>query len=295
MKLTIFTPTYNRVNYLDKLYKSLLNQTNSNFVWLIVDDGSTDGSDIVINKFINEGKIEIVYYKQSNQGKHIAHNKGVEICETELFFCVDSDDYLTKDAVNIILELWNNKDNDNIYTGIVALKGYSDNKVMANRMPKGVKSSTLSDLYNIYGKKGETALIFKTEYLKSNLFPSFNNEKFLSEEVIYNEIDTIGELIILDKIIYIMEYLESGITKNYINAWRNSPKGVVFLLLSRYRTTKRVRGIRGKILSLKSILVLNAFCIDRKLSVLENSPNRILSFILLPFSYIVLWIKFNYK
>ena len=84
--LTIFTPTYNRAYILPKLYESLIKQTNKNFIWLIVDDGSDDNTEDIIKKWKEENYIDIEYIKQHNQGKHIAHNTGVDNCKTELFF-----------------------------------------------------------------------------------------------------------------------------------------------------------------------------------------------------------------
>lgn len=291
MKLTIFTPTYNREKYLKKLYDSLLNQTNKNFNWIIVDDGSTDDTEKVVKGFIKQKKIKIKYFKQKNSGKHIAHNKGVKECNTELFFCVDSDDYLTNDAVQLILSLWESNNNNN--TGIIALRGYFDGKVMGNEIPRNIKQSTLSDLYYMYGKKGETALIFKTEYLKKNLFPKFDGEKFLSEEFIYNRIDKIGKMIILNKVIYKMEYLEEGLTKNYIKMWKSSPKGVISLLNSRYDVSRNLLGIRKYYRCIRVILILNAFCISKNISINKNTPNKFLSNTLLLPSFFISKIKFK--
>lgn len=295
MQLTIFTPTYNRANYLEKLYCSLLKQSSNEFKWIIVDDGSIDNTEEIVRKFIDEKRLCIEYYKQKNSGKHIAHNKGVELCDTELFFCVDSDDYLTEDSVEVILNIWNSRKQNKNITGIVALKGYRNNKVMKNYMPRDIQYSTLSDLYNIHGKKGETALIFKTEYLKSNMFPKFENEKFLSEEVVYNEIDKIGKLSVSNNIIYIMEYLEDGITNNYIKAWKSSPKGVIYLLNSRYRSLNNLKGLKKYILYFKVILVLNSFCIDRKIKIYSATPNKFLSSILYIPSFFIWVIKFYRK
>lgn len=293
MQLTIFTPTYNREKYLTILYNSLKEQSNKSFQWVVVDDGSSDGTDKLIEKFKQEKKINIEYYKQVNSGKHIAHNKGVELCNTELFFCVDSDDYLPINSVEYILSTWNNSRERDKSVGIVALKGYSNGNIMGNNMPKKIKKSTLSDLYNIYGKKGEMALIFNTKYLKENLFPVFRGEKFLSEEVLYNELDNIGPLIILDKLIYIMEYLDTGITRNYIKAWRSSPNGVICLLKSRYTKANNLKGIKKIYNLIKVILVINSFCIDRNISILKNTPNRILSSILVIPSFGVFFLKFK--
>ena len=73
-EMTVFTPTYNRAYILPKLYNSLCEQTCKNFEWLIVDDGSTDNTSEIIEKWIAERKIEIRYIKQKNGGKQRAHN-----------------------------------------------------------------------------------------------------------------------------------------------------------------------------------------------------------------------------
>lgn len=293
MEITIFTPTYNREKYLPRLYKSLLNQTNRNFEWLVVDDGSTDNTEELIKSFIKENKINIRYYKQKNSGKHVAHNKAVELCNTELFFCVDSDDYITEKCIEILMETWNTCLKTKKYSGIVALRGYSENCIMGNEMPNKIESSKLSDLYNLYGKKGETALIFKTEYLKENKFPVFKGERFLSEEIVYDKIDKIAPLKILNRIIYIMQYLDDGMTKNYFKLWKSSPKGVICLLNSRYNSITKANKIKYLYRKLRTIMVFNAFCISSKESIIENTPNKMLSVVFFLPSLILYYIKYR--
>lgn len=106
MLLTIFTPTYNRAKLLKRVYRSLQNQTRRDFIWLIVDDGSTDDTEKVVSEFVDEKKIDIEYIKRSNGGKMRAHNTGSIACHTELFLCLDSDDILNPRAVEIICERW---------------------------------------------------------------------------------------------------------------------------------------------------------------------------------------------
>jgi glycosyltransferase involved in cell wall biosynthesis len=277
MKLIIFTPTYNREEYLPILYDSLLRQTEQSFQWIIVDDGSTDNTRSVVEQFLKDGQIPIVYYWQNNCGKHIAHNKGVELCDTELFFCVDSDDFLLPETVADVLKVWSSRNRSKEYIGIVALRGHTDGRIMGNAMPDRLAESSLSDLYNLYGKKGETALIFATKYLKKHMFPHFENEKFLSEEIIYNELENEGKFIVYNKVLYIMEYLENGLTKSYIKMWKSSPQGVKCLLHSRYKKALLLPGWKKFYRSIRVILLLNAFCHNRGMPVIQNSPNKFLS------------------
>ena len=128
-KITVFTPTFNRAYKLDDLYESLLKQTEQNFIWLIVDDGSTDNTEEKVKGWIKKGEMEILYYFQENAGKMQAHNKAVLECRTELFLCVDSDDYLVEDAIEKILKKWLKRDRNNM-AGIIAYKGDKKGQIL---------------------------------------------------------------------------------------------------------------------------------------------------------------------
>ena len=104
--LTVFTPTFNRRHTLPRTYESLLRQSCKDFIWLIVDDGSSDGTGGMVAEWINDGKMDIKYIYQDNQGMHGAHNTAYRNIETELNVCIDSDDYMPEDAVEKIINCW---------------------------------------------------------------------------------------------------------------------------------------------------------------------------------------------
>lgn len=223
MLITIFTPSYNRSKTLPRLYRSLLQQTNQNFCWLIVDDGSTDNTETLVQTWINEKKILIRYFKQKNFGKPMAHNKGVELTKTELFVCVDSDDYLTQNAVEEVFQCWKNAQKNDV--GILAFKG-TKNKILTKIKNGGNgKRTTLKNAYDHLGLVGDTMLIFRTEVIKNHCFPHFKGEKFVPEGYLYDQIDQEGKLILLEKTLYICEYLEDGYTNNMAKLLKNNPKG----------------------------------------------------------------------
>lgn len=149
MKITVFTPTYNRGYLLGKLYESLLKQTNTDFEWLIIDDGSNDNTSNIINKFIDDDKIRIRYFYQENCGKHRAINKGLDIAEGELFFIVDSDDTLIPAAIELVLEKYKSVENCPEFAGISFNKGYSEKEIVGKTF-----SSEFMDCTNLErGKK----------------------------------------------------------------------------------------------------------------------------------------------
>ncbi len=246
IQITVFTPSFNRSDLLRKLYVSLCRQTCRNFEWLIVDDGSTDSTEIVVNEWILEQKVDIVYYKQKNSGKHVAHNVGVALCKTELFFCVDSDDILTDDAIMLILSTWKNipAQIKKIYSGIVAYRGINQNTLIGTEFPTNVIACPLKQLYRM-GKKGDTALVFRTSVLRGYPFPVFKGEKFLRENLVYDLIDEKYSLFILRKIIYIGNYLSDGLTQNATMLEMKSPKGAALYRYKEYeKNRKTLYGIR---------------------------------------------------
>lgn len=232
-RLTIFTPTFNRGYIINNCYDSLCRQTNKDFVWLIVDDGSTDHTEELVSTWERENKIDITYIKQKNAGKHVAHNTGVLNCKTDIFVCVDSDDFLTDDAVEVIYQNWQSIDDDLSLAGLIALRGYSNGKVNGTRMPQSINRCRMLDLYNQYGFKGDTIIVLRADVLKKNLFPVFEGEKFVTEAVVYDKIDQDHQFLLLDRILYISEYLEDGYTRNILRVHRSSPKGYIYFLTER--------------------------------------------------------------
>ena len=230
-RLTVFTPSYNRAYCISKLYDSLIQQTSKDFVWLIVDDGSVDNTEELVNSFISDGALDIRYYKKQNGGKHTAHNLGVELCDTELFFCVDSDDALTEDAVDVIIKTNEKHQNDNLL-GYYFRRRYVSAGNVATPYPESVVSTGITDLYHKYKFKGDTAIVLKTAYAKQYSFPVFAGERFVTEYVYYNQLNHIAPMLLCENAIYICEYLEDGYTKNARKLTANNPYGSAYAQLS---------------------------------------------------------------
>ncbi len=222
--ITIFTPTYNRGYILENLYKSLLKQTVKKFKWLIVDDGSTDNTRELVNKWKEENKINIIYIYQENQGMCGAHNTAYDVIDTELNMCVDSDDYLVDNAIEIILKKWD-KCNKNTTAGIIALDAYKNGKIVGTKMPTDIKTSKIYDLYFKNNVHGDKKLIYRTELTKKFKYKITKGEKVVSSACKYYLIDQICELNILNEIICIVEYLEDGLSYHFRDDYFKNPNG----------------------------------------------------------------------
>lgn len=238
--ITILTPTYNRANLLPVLYNSLLKQTDTDFEWILVDDGSSDDTKSVVDDFVSQNKIDIRYYYQANSGKHCALNKGINAANGELLFIVDSDDYLPEDAISLILEYHKKyRDNDKI-CGYSFLRCYEDGTVNEGYFPREEWVTSFVEARINIGLLGDKAEVFKTDVLKKYPFPEFEGEKFLPEDVIWMRMSRDYDMVHINKCIYISEYLEGGLTKQGRSKKKESPKGMM-LRSSEYIKTKNVK------------------------------------------------------
>lgn len=210
--ITIITPTYNRLKEITELYDSLCNQSNKNFVWIVIDDGSEDNTHTFFDKIIKSSNIKIEYYYKKNGGKHTALNYAFKKIKTKLFCVVDSDDYLIKDAIQIIKNNYDKYKNDDIF-GFVYLKGYSiDNPTTVKFRDDEFVGDYILDIINKQ-PHGDRFEVFYTDLIKNNEFPVYKNEKFIGEGYFWNKISRNKRLVFINKVLYICDYLTGGLTR----------------------------------------------------------------------------------
>ncbi|MCM3568213.1 glycosyltransferase family 2 protein [Neobacillus mesonae] len=225
--LTIFTPTYNRAYCLHKCYESLKKQTCKDFVWLIIDDGSTDNTKGLVQKWINESIIEIIYHYQENQGMHGAHNTAYQLIETELNVCIDSDDYMPIQAVAKILAMWSTFGSEHV-SGIIGLDSFPNGEIIGSRLPDNIKSSNLFDLYYFHGVTGDKKLVYRTELTKKYPYPVFQDEKYVGLAYKYYKIDQQYKMLLMNEVLCCVEYLPDGSSLNMLRQYRKNPNGFSF-------------------------------------------------------------------
>ena len=225
MKFTIFTPTFNRKELIEKLYKSLQKQTYKDFEWLIVDDGSADGTKEKAEEFLSEKKLDIKYYFKENGGKQRAYNFATDKANGELFICLDSDDEYVGNGLETILKYWKKYEKNSNIAGMGYLSTYPNREVIGSSFPEKEMISTQFDIYNKYSVKGDKGLMFRTEIIKKYKFPVFDDEKFITEAVVYNRICEKYKMVYVNEKIEIKEYQEDGLTAKYNNLLLRNPKG----------------------------------------------------------------------
>ena len=215
MTVTVLTPTFNRGGGLQSLWDSLQKQTVKDFEWLVVDDGSTDGTKDLITQLQEKSDFPIRYIYKSNGGKHTALNVGIQTICSELIFIVDSDDCVTDDAVESILKIHKKYRSQNNICGYAFLRTFPDGKVNGKKFDVDEKIGSYIDVrVNGDDTGADKAEVFKTHCLKEFPFPEYPNEKFLGEDLVWVRMARKYEMVHINKAIYVGNYLEDGLTNN---------------------------------------------------------------------------------
>ena len=219
--ITVFTPTYNRATYLPGVYESLLHQSYKNFEWLIVDDGSEDGTRQVIESIKKKSPLRIRYYYKTNGGKHTAINYGVKRAQGELFLILDSDDELPHDSLSIISRIYKDIKHDTSFAGVCGYMAHRNGKVIGSRI-LSVDTSTFFLHYQLHCY-GDMCEVFRTDVLNRYPFPEIEGERFCPEDLVWNAIAQHYKVRVFPKVIYFRDYLSGGLTDRIIKVRMESP------------------------------------------------------------------------
>lgn len=286
-ELTIFTPTYNRAYCLHRCYESLKRQTCHDFIWLIIDDGSTDNTKEIVADWMKENKIEMVYNWQENQGMHGAHNTAYNLIHTELNVCMDSDDFMPDDAVEKILSFWDEYGSDNV-SGIIGLDADTTEKIIGSRLPSDQKSSTLFDLYNIHGVTGDKKLVYRTELTRNYPYPLFTGEKYVGLAYKYFMLDKEYEMLLMNEVLCFVEYLPDGSSVNMLHQYRKNPNGFSFYRKELMKLPFASTAFKFR----QAIHYVSSSFLGKNWRLLSETPSKVITIFALPWGILLfLYIK----
>lgn len=293
MFLSIITPTYNRANLLVQCFNSLDKQTDLDFEWIIIDDGSEDNTKYVVKSLINEckNKFKITYIYKQNGGKHTALNKAFGIASGELTLILDSDDILTEDAVETIRYVWSKNKNINNLSILSFLRKSSNGKVIGDSFPEDNLISNHIEFITNKDIKGDKCEVIETKIIKEYRFSEFPGEKFIGESTMWTKLAKKYDTLYVNKPIYTTEYLDDGLTKSGRYLRIKSPLGGMELS-NEYVSKDYKLKIRIK----NSILYVTYGLFSKKglRSIFNQSNNKILFLINFPVAGI-LYLYWKYK
>lgn len=284
--LTIFTPAYNRAHTLLRTYESLLQQDCKDFVWLVVDDGSTDHTAELVRRWqSNDNGFEIRYIYKENGGMHTAHNTAYAHIDTELNTCIDSDDKLAPGAVRMILDKWE-RVRDQGYAGMIGLDADFDNNVIGKGFPEGMTETTVIGYYSA-GGSGDKKLVYRTDIINQYpAYPVFEGEKYVSLSYKYRLIDQTYKMAVLDEILCNVEYQPDGSSNTMWRQYRRNPKGFAF-----WRKVCMEHPMSRKRLFVDCVHYVSSSLLAKNRNFLKESPQKGWTILAFPFgvalSYVV--------
>lgn len=280
--LTVFTPAYNRAHTIGRTYASLCRQTSKDFCWLIVDDGSTDGTKELAEGWIAENKIPITYIYQQNRGMHGAHNTAYRHIDTELNTCIDSDDYMPDDAVEKIVAFWRKYGSDK-YAGLIGLDVDEKHKrVIGTEFSAGMSETTLGGFYAA-GGRGDKKLVYRTAVIRQYPeYPLFEGERYVGLAYKYTLIDRDYKLLTLNEPLVVVEYQADGSSATMYRQYWNNPRGFAFLrtIDMQYAPTRRRRFMSCVHYGADSIIAGDW-------QFIQKSPRKAMTLLALPFSAVL--------
>lgn len=275
--LTVFTPAYNRANTLKRTYESMCRQDCKDFIWLIIDDGSTDNTAELVKAWQREDNgfcIEYIY--KENGGMHTAHNIAYENIHTELNVCIDSDDCLADGAVRKIIDFWNTH-RDKEYAGIIALDSDLNGNIIGQGFPENLTETTLTDYYK-NGGAGDKKLVYRTDIInKYPPYPVFEGEKYVALAYKYRLIDQDYKLIVLNDVLCNVDYQEDGSSANMLRQYVKNPKGFAFWrkVCMKYPESK-------KRLFIDCVHYVSSSLIAKNKNFIKESPKKFMTVMALP-------------
>ena len=285
--LTIFTPAYNRAHTLPRTYESLCRQSCKDFIWLIVDDGSTDNTaELVRDWQSHDNGFDIQYIYKENGGMHTAHNVAYANIRTELNICIDSDDALADGAVEKILIKWAEV-KDLGFAGIVGLDADFDGNVIGKAFPENMTETTLSGYYAA-GGAGDKKLVYRTDVINAYPeYPVFEGEKYVSLAYKYLLIDQKYKLAVLNDVLCNVEYQSDGSSNNMFQQYLKNPKGFAF-----WRVVKMQYPESTKRLIMDCIHYCSSSQIAEDRDYIKKSPRKLLTVLCTPAGWVLTaWIR----
>ena len=276
--LTVITPTYNRAYTLTKAYASMCRQTNKDFIWLVVDDGSTDNTEEVISSWKNDGLIEIEYLKKENGGKASALNVAFDHITTPYCVCLDSDDYFTDNAVELSLKLLDEEKDNEKCCGVLALHRTTDGGFFGGKdLDPSIKYISVPEIH----LDTEYARFYKMSALSNVRFPEFPGEKFVSPVFIDFLLAKKYKFRVTHESFCICEYMDDGLTKNKRKVIVKNPKGYTAVKRFSYAYSSTARD------KVKNGIMYCCGCIvGRDKDWLKNAPYKVLTVLLWPLGYV---------
>lgn len=224
--VTVFTPTYNRAHLLGRAYESLRGQAAPPpFEWVVVDDGSTDGTAALVGGWAEAAPFPVRYVRQPNGGKHTAVNRGVREASGELFLILDSDDRLAPGALATVWRHWTSvpaaaRDG---FAGVVGLCARPTGEVIGDAFPEPVLDTDVLEVRTRLRVRGDKAEVYRVDVLRAHPFPE-DLGRFVTEGLVWNRIARRYRVRCVNEVVAFADYQSGGLSAQSVQLRAGAPR-----------------------------------------------------------------------
>jgi len=296
-KITVITPTYNRAHTLNRVYESLKKQVFKNFVWIIMDDGSTDNTQELVNKFSNENLIEIKYFQGKNRHKFITVFEGIKKVKTPYFVIIDSDDSWPQDSFEILYEEVSKIKNQDQFIGVIGHSVDTQGNLVGNLFPGDGFTGSILEMRYKYKVRGDKNGIFITKSYLKELdkydYSIYENKGYIPQSVFFTTYDSQGiKTKFINKVIRIY-HKDDNDSKSISNTrWKGKNifglrEGYKAMLNNyNYQLFAYPKTLVRNLIGFQFYSFLNNKTLTSNITSIKNPIIKIISVFALPFSYI---------
>lgn len=287
-KLTVFTATYNRGHLIHRLYESLKKQSDFDFEWLVIDDGSSDNTKELFDKWLGEkNQFTIRYYYQENQGLIRTLNKGLKLADGDYFSKIDSDDYVLEDYSENIMQWIRGIDDSSEIYAVSGLRIRPDGNPLKGCMPKIPMGKEFVDATDLERKKydldADMCEAWKTDVLRKYTFPVWQGEKFAPEQLVFYDLALKGLKIRWYPVaMSVCEYQEGGLTLGASRLEKENPMGYAMMY---NQNLKIYSSMKRNLYDAMQMTALVSYACE--LSYLKQSNKKIATILTLPFGLLL--------
>lgn len=281
VSLTVFTPAYNRADLLPRCFEAMRRQTSKDFIWMIIDDGSTDNTRELVADWMSQPlDFQIIYYYKENGGLHTAYNEAIAHIDTPLCVCIDSDDFMPDDAVERILTFWEAHGSDKV-AGIVGLDFDLEGNVIGDPLPNQPTINLIDLLVGRYPiHNGDRTNVVRTElYKKFAPMQVYPGEKNFNPHYMHLQISKEYDFLVMNENLRFVDYQPGGMSNSMYRQYRNSPNS--FAQTRRLYLSFPNTGLKFRFR--QCVHYVSSSILARNKRFLRESPAKFLTILALPF------------
>lgn len=295
--VTLITPVYNRRSVLKRTLNSVKQQTYKNFEYIIVNDGSKEEIDDIIYEFMNSVSFPVLYVKKENGGVHTARNIGTKLARGEYWINIDSDDELLLGAIETLLGIWENLQNEekDSFFEVRACCMDHNNQRVGEAFPERGSMTLEKWISKCRELKFDNVAMRRTYIMKENEFPEPKGIKFIPESLLWIKLQKkyksyyVNDILLRVHTEEIIDGVDDHLSRNKRNTidsikgecWRAS------YIINNWECYKQTYGIRGYLINIAKFCVFANVLVRKKVEWKEfifdkNFPKMVMCFFWIP-------------